>query len=89
MAFMTRGLGLDQPAVYRIRVQGELDEDWAEWLDDGQRISSIAITVQHGVTTVTGTAIDQPALYGLLAKMRDLSLTLLSVNRIDGSCCGV
>ena len=86
---MTRRLELDQPAVYRIRVQGELDEDWAEWLDDGQRISSIAITVQHGVTTVTGTVVDQPALYGLLAKIRDLSLTLLSVSHIDGGHCSI
>ena len=86
---MTRRLGLDQPAVYRIRVQGELDEDWAEWLDDGHRMSSVAITVQHGVTTVTGTAADQPALYGLLSKIRDLSLTLLSVSRMDGGCCSV
>jgi hypothetical protein len=89
MASTIEHLGLDQPAVYRIRVQGELDADWAAWLDDGQRISSIAITIQPGITTVTGTVVDQPALYGLLSKIRDLSLTLLSVSRIDGACCSI
>lgn len=76
-------LGLDQPAVYRVRLQGELDDDWAEWLDDGRRVSAVAVTVECGVTTVTGRVADQPALYGLLARIRGLSLPLLSVSRLE------
>jgi len=86
MPFMCRRLGLDQPAVYEITVQGELDRDWAEWLDDGERFSSVAITVEQGTTTLTGKVADQPALYGLLGKLRDLSLALLSVKRIEIGC---
>jgi hypothetical protein len=76
-------LGLDQPAMYEIVVQGELDSDWAAWLDDGQRVSSVTIAVQQGTTTLTGTVADQPALYGLLGKLRDLSLALVSVKNLS------
>jgi hypothetical protein len=86
MMSMCRRLGLDQPAIYQITVGGELDRDWAEWLDDGQRVSSVVITVGQGTTTLTGTVADQPALYGLLGKLRDLSLALLSVRRIETGC---
>ncbi len=71
-------LGLDQPAIYRICVQGELDEDWLNWFDD------MSITVKSGRTTLTGIVPDQPALHGLLFKIRDLGLPLLSVNRTLG-----
>jgi hypothetical protein len=84
-----RGTNQHGPAIYQIRVQGELDQDWADWFDDGRRISSIAIVVDQGVTTVTGTVVDQSALYGLLSKMRDLSLTLLSVSRVECHSCPV
>ncbi|MBN1642562.1 MAG: hypothetical protein JXA09_15110 [Anaerolineae bacterium] len=74
---------LDQPARYQIRLWGELDRDWAAWFDDGRRVCAIVVEPGNGVTTVTGVIADQPALYGLLAKMRDLSLTLLSVYRLE------
>jgi hypothetical protein len=76
-------MGLDREAVYRIEVQGELDEGWADWFQDGERVSAIDISARCGVTTLTGTVADQPALYGLLGKLRDLSLALLSVNRVE------
>ncbi|MBN1584671.1 MAG: hypothetical protein JXA89_28450 [Anaerolineae bacterium] len=79
-------LSLDQTATYQIVVQGELDEDWAARFDDGRRVSSIVISVEQGVTTLTGTVADQPALYGWLGKLRDLSLALLSVKRIEAVC---
>ncbi len=59
-----------------IRIEGQLDEDWAEWLEN--------VTVSHAgenETVLTGKVIDQAALYGLIAKLRDLGLTLLSVKR--------
>ena len=57
-----------------IRIEGQLDKNWAEWLEN--------ISVSHiggNETVLTGTVGDQAALYGLIAKLRDLGLTLLSV----------
>ena len=62
---------------YAIRVQGHLDAHWSEWLD--------GMTLAHeegGVTRLEGPVRDQSALYGLLNKLRDLSLPLISVQRI-------
>ena len=75
-------LNPSQPAIYQIVVQGELTKDWSSWFSDGQRVWSTAITVEHGMTQVTGTVADQPALYGLLAKVRDLGLPLVSVTQV-------
>ena len=58
-----------------IRVRGQIDEHWSEWLD------GLAIThTTEGETVLTGSAIDQSALYGLIARLRDLGLPLVSVN---------
>jgi hypothetical protein len=73
----SRRLGLDQPATYQIRVQGELDEDWVD------RFDNMTITAKGGITTLTGTVADQPALHGLLIGIRDLGLPLLSVRRVE------
>jgi hypothetical protein len=65
-----------------IRVEGCLDERWSEWLD--------GLTIAHteggpdrsgGETVLTGSLVDQAALYGLIGKLRDLGLSLLSVQR--------
>ena len=71
-------LRLDQRATYRIQVQGCVGDDWADWFD------GIVVTVKahpHGpsTTTLTGTLIDQAALQGLLSKLYNLGLPLLSV----------
>jgi hypothetical protein len=58
-----------------IRVEGHLDPTWAEWLD--------GFTLTHtgqGETVLTGEVKDQAALYGLIAKLRDLGAKLVSVN---------
>ncbi len=58
-----------------IRVEGHLDKTWAEWLD--------GFTLTHteqGETILSGKAKDQAALYGLIAKLRDLGVKLVSVN---------
>ncbi len=75
-------LGLSQPAMYRIEVEGRLREDWSA------PIEGLAVTVSSGsngpgVTTLTGTLADQAALHGLLAYIRDLGVPLLSVQCID------
>jgi hypothetical protein len=58
-----------------IRVIGHLDENWAEWLDG----FTFTHTVQNE-TVLTGKVKDQAALYGLIAKLRDLGLNLISVH---------
>jgi len=58
-----------------IRVEGHLDQTWAEWLDD----FNLAHT-EHDETVLTGKVKDQAALYGLIAKLRDLGAKLISVN---------
>ncbi len=64
-------------AVYRIRIKGRLDDDWSEWFDDLSVTSD-----ENGETTLCGPVVDQTALFGLLAKVRDLNLPLLSVCRV-------
>jgi hypothetical protein len=64
--------------TYRIRVQGLLAQEWGEWFD------GFVISYEAGHdTTLTGSVVDQGALHGLLARMRDLGLTLLRVERVD------
>ena len=61
-----------------IRVQGRIDEHWSDWFDD--------LTLMHteeDETILSGAVTDQAALYGLLAKLRDLGLHLLSVNQVE------
>jgi hypothetical protein len=61
--------------VYQIKIKGHIDQSWSEWL------GGLTITHEAGGTTVlTGPIIDQPALYGLLIRLRDLGLSLVSVN---------
>lgn len=69
-----------QPAVYHIRIKGHLDRGWADWF------GGLAITLEeNGETSLTGTVVDQAALHGLLRKVRDLGLPLVSVN-YAGTC---
>jgi hypothetical protein len=66
--------------VYRIRVRGAIDAGWSEWFH------GLAISPQAGGDTLlTGPVRDQAALHGLLAKIRDLGLPLLSVERVDAA----
>ena len=63
--------------VYQIRVEGHLDGRWSDWFDD--------LRLAHhsdGTTSLSGPVGDQAALHGLLAKVRDLNLTLISVIRV-------
>jgi hypothetical protein len=67
-----------EPARYELRVQGVLDPGWSAWFEGLQLTSD-----QAGQTTISGPVADQAALHGLLAKIRDLGLELLSVRRLD------
>ena len=69
--------GRDERVVYQIRVRGVLDAGWSDWFD-GLTICPQA----DGTTSLTGPVRDQSALHGLLVKIRDLGLPLLSVRRV-------
>jgi hypothetical protein len=66
--------------IYQIRIKGHLARRWVGWFDD------LSITLEEdGNTLLTGLVIDQAALHGLLKKVRDLGMPLLSVNSVAPS----
>ena len=65
------------PACYEIRVAAVLDGRWAAWFD------GLQVTVRGEETVIRGLVADQPALHGLLTKVRDLGLCLISVRRLE------
>ena len=75
---------LDQPMIYQIRVKGHLGPQWTDWF------GGLAITLEDtGDTLLTCPVVDQAALYGLLRKVRDLGMPLLSVNPVGERRTGV
>ena len=70
--------GCSTPARYELRIEGHLDPHWSAWFG--------GLTITHdddGTTTLRGLVTDQSELHGLLAKVRDLGVTLLSVTPLD------
>jgi hypothetical protein len=72
----------DSGTFYEIQVQGELDRGWEEWFD-GFSVSVQHASKQSRTTTFLGPVADQSALRGILGKLWDLNLTLISVRRIE------
>jgi hypothetical protein len=67
-----------KPCIYEIRVEGHLTERWSEWF------AGLTLTqTKSGDTLLSGPVVDQAALHGVLAKIRDLNLTLVALERID------
>jgi hypothetical protein len=67
-----------EPIVYQIRIKGHLGQQWAVWFE------GLSITLEgNGDTLLTGPVVDQAALHGLLKKVRDLGMPLLTVMRIE------
>ena len=67
----------NQPTIYQIRIRGHLGHQWTEWFD------GLTITQEEdGDTLLTGPVIDQAALHGLLKKVRDLGMPLLSIDSV-------
>lgn len=70
------------PARYEIRVDGVLDRSWSAWFE------GLEVDIEGTQTVLSGVLADQPALHGLLAKIRDLGLYLISVRRLDSGDAG-
>jgi hypothetical protein len=65
---------VNEPEIYQIRLKGHLGREWADWFE------GLTITLEEdGSTLLTGPVVDQSALHGLLKKVRDLGLSLVSV----------
>ena len=68
---------LDEPMIYQIRIEGHLGPTWTAWFGD------VSITLEdNGETLLTGPVVDQAALHGLLRKIRDLGMPLISAIRV-------
>ena len=68
----------NKPTVYKIRIKGHLDLEWSDWFE------GLTITLEEdGNTLLTGPVLDQAALHGLLKKVRDLGMPLVSVNFVS------
>jgi hypothetical protein len=72
-----------QSPIYQIRIRGHLDSAWTDWF------GGLSITLEdNGDTLLTGIVVDQAALHGLLKKVRDLGMPLVSVNPISADQAG-
>jgi hypothetical protein len=75
---MANGRELGKPAIYEIVVKGNLEPRWSDWFD------GFTVTPQaDDETLLVGPVADQPALHGLLAKVRNLGLPVLLVRRVE------
>ena len=69
-----------QSLIFQIRIKGHLSHQWINWFE------GLTITLEEdGDTLLTGPVVDQAALHGLLKKVRDLGLPLISVNRVQAN----
>jgi hypothetical protein len=70
------------PVCYEIRVKGHIEDSWSSWF------AGLSLRrEENGETVLCGTVVDQAALYGVLMRIRDLGLPLLSVSRVDCRAC--
>jgi hypothetical protein len=69
----------NQPTVYQMRIRGHLGRQWAD------QFEGLSISLEEdGTTLLTGPVVDQAALHGILRRIRDLGITLIAVNSVDG-----
>jgi hypothetical protein len=75
---VSSGADADKPTLYEIRIKGQLDHHWTDWF------GGLAITLQpNGDTLLSGPIVDQAALHGVLRKVRDLGMPLVSIRPRD------
>ncbi|BBB47567.1 hypothetical protein [Pelolinea submarina] len=75
---MTNELEPGKPVVYQIKIKGQLNSEWTDWFE------GLTITLEEdGNTLLTGSVIDQAALHGLLKRVRNLGLPLISVSPFE------
>ena len=75
---LNRTADTSQPIIYQIRVKGHLGSQWKDWF------GGLTVTLEdNGETLLTGPVVDQAALHGLLRRVRDLGIPLVSVVRVD------
>lgn len=68
----------DQRSIFQIRIKGHLSEQWTDWFE------GLTITLEEdGNTLLSGSVLDQSALHGILKKIRNLGIPLLSINSMD------
>lgn len=72
---------MESSLVYTIHIKGELDPCWSTWFE-----GLTVVTADNGETSITGTVVDQAELHGLLNKIRDLGLPLISVMKLASEC---
>ncbi len=77
---MTRSSGRQLPTCYELRVDGHLDAHWSPWFGDLALVHE-----DDGTTSLTGAVADQAELHGLLMRIRDLGVTLISVAVVEPS----
>jgi hypothetical protein len=77
MKDVTKRPGFDQSARYQIKMWGRLDEKWSDWFN------GMTLAFENSITTLTGTVADQAKLRGMLSKIWDLNMTVISVSRIE------
>jgi hypothetical protein len=82
MGEMSKNLRLDRKATYQIKVQGDASANLTEWLEDAS-IKLDRPSSGIAVTTLTGTVQDQAGLHGLLNRIHDLNIPLVSLQLID------
>jgi hypothetical protein len=74
---MTNGRAYDKACTYQIRIQGTLDSSWSDWFE------GFSLRIEGDETVLRGTVIDQAALHGILAKLNDLGLPIICVERCE------
>lgn len=78
---MANGRAFDKATVYEIKVKGTVDEKWSSYWFEGFTVTPQA----NGESLLRGQVADQAALLGLLARIHDLGLAILSVRRVEGA----
>ena len=72
----------NEGTIYQIKIQGRLDEKWSDWFSE-MTVSEMTVTFERNFTTLTGSVVDQAALRGILDKIWDLNLVLVSIIRAE------